>query len=570
MTAKKKVLNKFMATIPILIAAVALVAIGAPASAQDFTMGNFDHVGSRNIPRTGELNKHDVVTYGFKQKWFASTMGSVASTAVTKKNTVIVGTMSGYVQAFDKRDGKPLWTTCIEPAGCPQSFPFGGIVANPAVKGNMVYIGTLSGSMVALKVKTGQIAWTHTPNLNPPQGFPVDSIWGGAIVVRDMVIYGLSPADQFGPLPDGSYARGGMIAVKKGSGKEVWRTPTVTDAEFAAGASGAGFWLSAPTYSKELDLIYIGTGQDRNPGMTGPPDFDPDPLDSSAGSDSVFAFRASDGTIAWQTQVRDTDSWNTNIPFNPVEPVDTDISNSPSVFKHRGRSYVAAGDKRGIFWVFDAVTGTIVNNGGKGLDMFGSPPGIPMDSNLPGPGLRGGFNLDSGYFRKGGKVYHFSTYADLGEGFRVMVPGDPLYDPVTYPDGECSVAPGPTRPGCPEDPFGNLVVIDAMGQNVVCKYTTPVGQNEELFTTFHVDGLLIARGAGKFGPAFVIPSLYVIDASNCDLLRKQEAPNALGGLLLGAALSIADGTIYFGGGYFGVSGLTAMVVAKPDPGHGPR
>ena len=75
-----------------------------------------------------------------------------------------------------------------------------------------------------------------------------------------------------------------------------------------------------------LPMIYVGTGQDRNP------------LGGAVGSDSIFAIRAADGTIAWQTQVRTTDTWNTTLPFDPLSPVDTDFGQSPSVFTLHGRA----------------------------------------------------------------------------------------------------------------------------------------------------------------------------------------------------------------------------------------
>ena len=120
--------------------------------------------------------------------------------------------------------------------------------------------------------------------------------------------------------------------------------------------------------------------------------------------------------------------------------------------------------------------------------------------------------------------------------------------------------------------------MDAMGENLVCKYTTPETAPEELFTPIYVDGMIIALGAGKAAhprpptnfpplvppvPGFGVatdPHLYVIDAHNCEELYREPAPKAPGGA--GAALSIADSTIFFGGGFFGPTGLTAVEVAK--------
>ena len=148
------------------------------------------------------------------------------------------------------------------------------------------------------------------------------------------------------------------------------------------------------------------------------------------------------------------------------------------------------------------------------IDSTSNPRIIPMAG--PGPTLGGGFNLDTGYFERAGNVYHFGVVTDSGESFLNVVNNESIYgcnldpeDPLVpecgpewqppdsigdFPEKECRVSGGdPVRPGCPENVFGNLVVMDAMGENLVCKYTTPAGQNEELFTPVYVDGNARAR-----------------------------------------------------------------------------
>ncbi len=81
--------------------------------------------------------------------------------------------------------------------------------------GDNIFAGTLSGSLVALKAKTGEVLWTHTPLVSPPvelfPGFelPLDSVWGGPISVRNMIVYALAPNDEFG-LP--AVGRGAVLA----------------------------------------------------------------------------------------------------------------------------------------------------------------------------------------------------------------------------------------------------------------------------------------------------------------------------------------------------------------------
>ena len=502
-----------------LVALVALAIAGMPAVASEFTMGNFDLAGSRSIADEDDITKKKVEKHGLEVKWTAATDGSVGNSAVTSGNRVMVGDMNGNMYAFDVKDGSLIWQTCVEDSCVVPGFPFAGVVTNPLVSGKNVYVGTLSGSLVALSIKTGEIVWRHTPSVNPMVfGLPLDAVWGGAIAIGDMIVYALSPADQFGL---GVYARGAVLAVNRHTGAEQWRSVLISDDDFASGSSGAGFWASAPTYSAELDIIYIGTGQDRNPAP------------GAVGSDTIFAINATYGTIVWETQVRTTDTWNLALPFDPLQPTDTDFSQSPAVFKVKGRTMVAAGDKRGFFWVMDAQAGTILNNGGAGLDMF--------DGNLPGPGLTGGFNNDAGFVKTGDDIRHFAAFSDQSAALQDVVNMVP-----PWTNGTCFSS---SEPFCPTIPTGNLVVLKGDGSEEICRYSVP---GTEMFSPFHVNGMILVRGAQD-------GILHILDFDDCSSIDQFPLPT---GPSVGASLSIADGLIFTGGGFFGATGLVALGVAK--------
>ena len=510
-----------------LIALIASVAIGMSAVASEFKMGNYDLEGSRSIKGKhkgkgkDKLTKKNVEKHGLEVKWITMTDGSVTGSPVTSGKKVMVGDMNGNMYAFDAKDGSLVWKTCLEASCAANGFPFAGIIGSPLVKGKTVYVGTLSGSLVALKIKTGEVLWIHTPLVNPLAfGFiPLDAIWGGPIAVADMIVYGLAPSDQFG---FGVDARGAVLAVDRKTGAEIWRSVLISDADFLAGSTGAPVWGTTPTYSKKLGLIYVSTGQDRNP------------MGGAAGSDSIFAIDATDGTIIWQTQVRTTNTWNVTLPFDPLAPVDTDFGQSPSVFKVKGKTMVAAGDKRGIFWVMDAHSGAILNNGGAGLDLFG---GV-----LPGPGLTGGFNLDAGFVQRGKNVKHFAVFADQSAALQDVVDMVP-----PWTSGVCFI--GPPGPVCPTLPTGSVVILEGDGSAEVCRFSVP---GTEMFSPFHMDGMILVRGAQ-------IGKLYVIDFDDCGLIDMIAVPTGPSG---GAAISISDGLVFTGGGFFGAPGLTAIGIAK--------
>lgn len=510
-------MNTFQSLARAVLSAVIMVLASFSSQAADFKMGNVDRSGSRSIPMGAEGNftRQNVEAYGLRIRWTAATAASVSGAAVTFDNAVYVGDLAGIMYAFDRDTGALLWQTCVE-VSCPGPLFFSGIVGNPLVKGNTVYVGTLSGSLVALDAKTGAVKWVHTPGVSPTIfGLPIDAVWGGPISVRNSIVYALAPNDEFG-LP--AFGRSAVFAVNADTGAELWRRPLISDADYAAGSSGAGVWNTTPTYSPELDLIFVGTGQDTNP------------LGGEAGSDSFFAIDARTGAVAWQTQVRTGDTWSRVLPYDPLNPTDTDIGASPAVFKVGGRLMVAAGDKRGIFWVLDAANGSILNNGGAGLDLF---YGV-----LPGPGLTGGFNLDSGYVQAGNQVRHFAVFSDQTTSLQNIV--DTFPGGVCYADVSCPISPD----------TGNLVILEGDGSGEVCRFSAPATQ---LFSPIHVGGMVVVRGADD-------ATIYVVDFETCSLVTSLLLPS---GWSYGASLSFADGIVYTGGGAFGPPVLFALEVAHP-------
>ena len=492
----------------------------APVPAPEFTMGNFDLAGSRSIPvSTGEqLTKANLAQSGFQLKWNAPTDGFVAGAAATSGDRVVVGDITGQVYAFNRVDGTLIWKTCVE-AVCPGTVLFSsGVIASPLVDNQRVFIGTLSGSMVALDLATGSILWRNTPQITSPRvtptgPIPVDGVWSGAIPVGDNIVFAINPNDEFGT---GKFGRGAVVAVDAATGSEVWRRPVISDADFATGSTGAGIWNTTPTYSPELGLIFVGTGQDT------------DPTGGYAGSDSFFAIHASDGSVAWQTQVRTGDTWNSSLPFDPMHPTDMDVGDSPAVFQLNGQYMVAAGDKAGVFWVLDATTGSILNNGGAGLNLFGGQ--------LPGPGYRGGFSLDSGFMTTGGTVRHFGVFADFTASLQNVVD--------TFPGGVCSA-----NGFCPFTPdSSSLEILKGDGSTVECSFKV---QASQLFSPLNLGDLIFVAGAQN-------ATLYAIDAQTCAVVSTFPLPS---GPSQGAQLSISNGTIFAGGGYFGSTGLQALGVA---------
>jgi outer membrane protein assembly factor BamB len=487
----------------------------------EYLRGNYDLSGSRSLSSqsVAGLTRAAVKARGLEVKRFLPTDAPVATVPVVSNGVVFVGdldyfTFGGSLYAFDANTGARLWKTQT-----------GGIVASPLISGNSVYAGSITGTLFKLNRRSGAIEGTFTPNLRP--GF--DSIWGGLIQIGNQVIVAINPNDEFqGDLSPGGL--GALIALDARTLTEFWRFVPVdndVDEPPIAGEQygGAGIWNTQIAFSPELDLIFVSTGQNTysTDGRT-------------PGSDSVFAVNARDGSLAWQTQTKDGDIWNANLPYyyNSLNtpPVDMDLGDSPAFFWVGSQPYVAVGSKRGYFYVMDARTGAIVN--GTGRDVHGFVRGLEVLS-LPGPGLDGGFNLDSGYFTQGPNVVHFGIANDYAG----------LFDPSEEFCYGGSLGPSP-EPPCPGHvAYGHLVLIDGEGSRELGRYSNP---NAQIYSPVHVDGMVVVRETVDL-TTFDADKLLVIDVSdpsNPQLMSTVALPTRS----IGAHLSIAGGLIFTGSGGF--------------------
>lgn len=499
----------------------------ADGDPEKFTMGNHDLQGSRSLPSPtgGTLTRAAVLSHGLEIKWFAATDAPVPGVPVVADGVVYVGTATadgsgnGSVYALDAETGAELWHV-----GAAEGIA-GGVMASPLIAGDKLYVGTLIGSMHAIKRDTGAVLWSYKPSITP-----FDAIWAGPIKVRNKVIFALNPEDEYGVFdPPGITA---LIALDPHDGAqtsddEIWRFTPVPPGE-QEHVGGAGIWGTSPAYSSALNLIYVSTGQTTF-----------SRFGSTPGSDSVFAIDADTGQVRWQTQFKAGDIWNVTMPYDPMDPIDMDVGEAPALFRVNGKERVAVGSKRGYFYVMDAETGAILNGAGQdahgfsmGLDLFGGT--------LPGPGLNGGFNLDSGYFQKKGSVVHFGILNDFSLGMQ-----DVANRIAPYDNGVCYVNLVGPPPWCPEIDYGHLVLINGDGTAELGRYSNP---NASVVSPVYLDDMIFVRETADL-IGFENDKLLVIDASD------PTTPVLFGTVSLstfsfGAQVSIAGGRIYTGSGFY--------------------
>jgi polyvinyl alcohol dehydrogenase (cytochrome) len=170
------------------------------------------------------------------------------------------------------------------------------------------------------------------------------------VKVGRFVAYGVSSNEELAaqnPQYPCCTFRGSVLLLDPETGRVVWQTQMIADSDYAQGASGVAVW-STPTYSPELGLLYVTTGNNYTTPTTGL-------------EDAFVALDPKTGSVRWINQRTPDDSWNGHTPFG-VGHDDFDFGDSPQVYTLRGgRTVVGAGQKSGVYHVLDAATGAVVN-----------------------------------------------------------------------------------------------------------------------------------------------------------------------------------------------------------------
>jgi len=326
--------------------------VAAPALADepgDWPMFNRDVRGSR-YNDAEQLLRRDTAA-GLRLLWTVPTPAPVTATPVVRDAHVYVGDAAGTFYAIG-RDGAIQWQTALG----------GGITASALVTANRVIVGDISGVVHGLDRATGKIVWTLRPDAHPTA-----AIFGSPIAVGNDAIFGVASLEEQAA-GDPSYpccsSRGSVVRVRASDGSVVWQTFTISDAERAAGASGASVW-STPTWDADSGRLYVTTGNNFSTPTTGT-------------SDSFIALDAASGAIVWVNQREGGDVWNYRYPPSDQNP-DYDFGDSPQIYRlPSGRKVVGAGQKSGFYHVVDATTGVAVNQ--VQLEPGGTLGGLFADS----------------------------------------------------------------------------------------------------------------------------------------------------------------------------------------------
>jgi polyvinyl alcohol dehydrogenase (cytochrome) len=258
---------------------------------------------------------------------------------------VFVGSVAGIVYSLDAATGCTYW-----------SFQADAAVRTAITIGpdNVAYFGDLRAQAYALDAITGKLRWKKA--LDP---HPVARITGAPKLFQGRLYVPVSSREEWAAAGPGYRCctfRGNIVAVEAKTGKEIWRTYTVSEpaklvetTELGVqiwGPNGAAVW-SSPAIDAKRKVLYVGTGD----GYTKP---------STSMTDSILALDLASGKILWSRQVTPKDDWNTSCfqEGNKNCPKDAgpdyDFGSSPILRTlPDGRNIILAGQKSGVIYALD-------------------------------------------------------------------------------------------------------------------------------------------------------------------------------------------------------------------------
>lgn len=290
-------------------------------------------------------------------------------------NGVLYSTTNGSVTfALDARTGKELWRYEPNPAPRLSRGNSRGTPRGLAIYEDKILVPVTDGRLVALSTTTGAELWSVQAT---PSGAGDYLTIAPRIVGRNVVI-----GNSGGEAP----VRGFVSAHDVETGKLAWRFYTVpgdpalgfeNDAMERAAATWSGEWhrlggggtvWDAISYDRELNLVYVGTG---NGGPW------PEPLRHSRGQDnlyiaSVVALEADTGEYRWHYQFTPGDSWDYDAT--------SQLTLADLTIDGRTRKVLMQANKNGFFYVLDRADGSFISaepyarvNWASGIDKTGRP-----------------------------------------------------------------------------------------------------------------------------------------------------------------------------------------------------
>ncbi len=263
--------------------------------------------------------------------WRFEARGSVNGAAAVVDGIIYV-LSTGSLYALDAVDQTVIWEN-TEIAG----------TSSPTYVEGKLFAQTGRGEVVAVDATDGTELWRA--DVDP---HPVSAGYSSPVVFERYVIVG-SSSNEEGAVAEAATFRGAVVAFDRDTGEELWRFYTVEPPD-----NGATVWSSV-SIDPDTRAVFASTGNN----YTEEGDQDA-PAIGGPTSDSIFSLDVDTGELLWLTQLTKGDVFTI---LNPRSP-DTDFGTNPilidTVIDGQRRKLLAAGQKSGVFWALDRVSGEVL------------------------------------------------------------------------------------------------------------------------------------------------------------------------------------------------------------------
>ncbi len=407
-------------TLAIVLAAILQqTAAVAQADANDWSMYNYDVLGSRYNRGEKAIGRDNAgrleEKWRFPAKGSGQEIGAIHATPVVVDGYVYFGTTTATPTFFKlKPDGKVHWSYRNPEFGRVPAQPEagredeetrtvrlqrstdGGVYGSALVNEDTVFFVDLGGWIYALDRSTGKERWKLSMRGREfPGAHPLNLSFASPILADGKLIVAGGALEQVvaaSPSYKGCTGRGFVVALEPKTGHLVWKydvgpkpeplEPPITikdgfgDHIFYYGPATSSVW-STPSFDVESGTVYFGT--DTNTAPKRPTVADP--RLHTRESCAVIALGVGDGKERWVTQINPSDVWTVAMrSYDPKEGryKDQSIGDTPKVYtipvEGQPTRVVGVGCKNGGFYVLRADDGRIVAH----TPLYTGPPSYPL------------------------------------------------------------------------------------------------------------------------------------------------------------------------------------------------
>jgi polyvinyl alcohol dehydrogenase (cytochrome) len=311
--------------------------------------------------------------------WSLSTDGDVTANPALDDAYLYFPDSAGFLYKVNRQTGALVWKNPVA--------SYTGITgdyarATPAIVGNTLIIGNQSGKLDGQSARPAHVFAVDKNTGNLLWNAQVDStqlsiVTQSAVVANGTAFVGIASHEE---LAAGSVSpwpwqfRGSVVALDVLSGAIKWRSYTVPQ-----GYYGGAIWGSTGAVDVAHNTVYMASGNNYavpqsvldclNGGGSPASCISPDDH-----FDSILALDMTTGAIKWSARGLPFDVWNLgcglDVPGFSIPPNDNcpnpkgpdwDFAQGPMLFGGTGNTgrIVGVGQKSGVFWAFDAVTGAL-------------------------------------------------------------------------------------------------------------------------------------------------------------------------------------------------------------------